>query len=249
MNSQALRREIVKYCQRTWDRGWVANHDGNLSVRLDRNRILTTPTAFSKKEVREEDILTVEIWTGKVVSGRHKAFSELSLHVECYKTRDDVNAVLHAHPPVATAFAVAGIEVETRITPEAVVSLGDRVPLAPVAIPGTLESAQQVRYLCNVYDAMMLGNHGVLTCGTDLEQAYLRCELVEHLARVQRNAMLMGSLRLIPGEWVPELLNKRKKAGLGPEARKSPPVKSPRTLSQLPMDQLLPALVQQLKKD
>jgi L-fuculose-phosphate aldolase len=249
MDSQALRRDIVKYCQRIWERGWVANHDGNLTVRLDKNRILATPTAFSKKEIREDDILVVELWTGKVANGRHKAFSELPLHLEYYKVREDVNAVLHAHPPVASAFSVAGIEVETRITPEAVVSLGDRIPLAPVAMPGTLESAQQVRYLGNLYDVILLGNHGVVSCGTDLEQAYLRCELTEHLARMQRNAMLMGSVRFIPADWVPELLNKRKKAGLGPEARKAPPVKSPRALSQLPMNELLPALVQQLKKD
>ncbi|MBM4354804.1 MAG: class II aldolase/adducin family protein [Deltaproteobacteria bacterium] len=246
MEQPAARRELVKYSLRIWERGWVANHDGNLSLRLGRDRILTTPTAFSKQEVTEEDLLVVEISSGKVLSGRHRPFSELGLHLEYFQTRKDVQAVVHAHPPTASGFSVAGIEVEPRITAEAVVSLGDRIPLAPLAPPGGLEARTQIRYLGRLFDALLLSNHGVITCGDSLEQAYLRMELVEHLARMQQQAMLLGNLRLIPDAWVQDLLGKRKKAGLGPEARgqKAPPRKD---ISKLPVEDVIAALVEQLK--
>jgi L-fuculose-phosphate aldolase len=245
--ANALRRDLVKYSRRIWERGWVANHDGNLSVRVDKNRILATPTAFSKEEVREDDLLLIEIWTGKVVAGRHRPFSELPLHLEFYQVRDDVQAVIHAHPPVASGFAIAGLEVEPRITPEAVVSLGDRIPLAPTVKPGSLAAKQQVRSLGALYDAFLLGNHGTLACGIDLEMAYLRTELVEHLAKMQQQAMILGNLRLIQDEWVRELMAKRKQAGLGPEARnaKVPPQKD---LASLPVEEIISTMVEQLKK-
>lgn len=247
MQLQAMRREMVKYSRRVWERGWVGNHDGNITARLDKNRVLATPTAFSKVEIKEEDLLVMDLWSGKVLSGAHKPFSELGMHLEWYKARNDVQAVLHAHPPVSTGFSCAGIEVEPRITAEAVVSLGDRIPLAPPVVPGSLESRQQVRFLGNVYDVIMLGNHGLISCGADLEQAYLRMELAEHLARIQQGAIQAGGLRLIPDVWVEDLLAKRKKAGLGPEARNAP-VPPPKDLSRLPMDELVATLVERLTK-
>lgn len=245
MQMQALRREMVKYSHRIWERGWVGNHDGNITARLDKNRILATPTAFSKAEIKEDDLLVIELWTGKIQSGKHKAFSELGMHLEWYKVRDDVTAVFHAHPPVTSGFSCAGVEVEPKITAEAVVSLGDRIPLAPAVFPGSLESRQQVRFLGNVYDVIMLANHGLVSCGADLEQAYLRMELTEHLAKIQQNARGAGGLRLIPEVWVADLLAKRKKAGLGPEARNTP-VPAPRDLARLPMDELVSTLVEKL---
>lgn len=244
--ANALRRDIVKYSRRIWERGWVANHDGNLSVRIDKSRILATPTAFSKEEIREDDLLVIEIWTGKVVSGKHRPFSELPLHLEYYQVRDDVQAVIHAHPPTASGFSIAGLEVDPRITPEAVVSLGDRIPLAPTVRPGSLAARQQIRSLGNLYDAIMLGNHGTLACGIDLEMAYLRTELVEHLARMQQQAMLLGNLRMIQDDLVAELMKKRKAAGLGPEARNAP-APPRRELSELPVEEIISTMVEKLK--
>jgi len=238
---------MVKYSRRIWEVRWVANHDGNLTARLDKNRVLATPTAFCKDEIREDDLLVIDMWSGKVVSGRHKPFSELALHLEYYKVREDVRAVIHAHPPVTSGFSVAGIEVEPRITPEAVVSLGDRIPLAPSVSPGTLEAKQQVRSLGKLYDVVMLGNHGVLGAGDDLEQAYLRIELAEHVAKIQQQAMLLGRLRLIPEPWVAELLAKRKKAGLGPEARGEKTL-PPAELASLPVERIIAAMVEKLKE-
>jgi len=246
MEQPAARRELVKYSHRIWERGWVANHDGNLSLRIAKDRILTTPTAFSKQEVTEEDLLVVEIASGKVLSGRHRPFSELGLHLEFFQAREDIQAVIHAHPPVASGFTVAGIEVEPRITAEAVVSLGDRIPLAPLAPPGGLEARTQSRYLGRLFDAILLSNHGAITCGDSLEQAYLRMELVEHLARMQQQAMLLGNLRLLSDPLVQELLGKRKKAGLGPDVRglKAPPRKD---ITHLPVEDVITALVKELK--
>jgi len=246
MDLHSLRNQIVKYSHRIWDLGWAANHDGNITARLDKNRVVITPTAFSKKEIREEDLLQVETWTGKVTSGRHRPFSELALHLEYYRIRDDVNPVVHAHPPCVCGFAIAGVEVEPRISPEAVVSLGDRIPLAPPVFPGSLESKQQIRSLGKLYDVIMLGNHGIIACGKDLEQAFLRIELVENLAKMQQQAMILGNLRLINEQWVTELMAKRKKAGLGPEARgeKSPP---PQEISQMPVTEIISAMVEQLQ--
>lgn len=246
MDQPALRRIIVKYSKRMGEAGWGANHLGNLTARLDRNRVLLTPTAYCKQDITEEDLVVVDMSTGKQVSGRNRPFSELALHLEYYKVRDDVQAVIHAHPPATCAFATAGIEIEPRLSAEALITLGDRIPLAPAALPGRLESQQQVRTLARLFDVILLGNHGVIACGEDLEQAYLRIELTEHLATVQHQAMLLGSVRTIPDAWVADLLKKRKAAGLGPEARgdKAPP---PKHISELPVEEIIKGMVEQIK--
>lgn len=246
MELHALKRLVVQFSRRLWEQGYVANHDGNISVRLDRGRLLATPTAMSKVDITENDLLVVDLATGKVLTGTRKVFSEISLHQEFYRVRPDVNAVVHAHPPVSFAMGCVGLEVDPRITPEAVVSLGDRVPLAPVVLPGSVESKQQVRSLGELYDVIALGNHGLLACGADLEQAYLRLELVEHLAKVHQAAQTFGGLRLIPGRFVGDLLDRRKKAGLGPEARGLPRAELEK-LSSLPVEQVLSALAERLK--
>ncbi len=247
MELHSLKRTMVKYCRRLWEQGYVANHDGNISCRIDKSRLLLTPTAMSKADITEEDLLVVELASGKVLSGRRKVFSELSLHQEWYHCRPDLNAVVHAHPPAAFAMGSCGIEVDPRITAEAVVSIGDRVPLAPPALPGTPEAKGQIRSLGNMFDVISLGNHGLIAGGNDVEQAYLRLELVEHLAKVHLAAHNLGGARLIPARFVADLLDKRKKAGLGPEARGVPRAEVDQ-LSELPMEKLLPALAQRLAK-
>ena len=213
-----LRREMVRWLHKVDHKGWVANHDGNLTMRLEGGRFLATPTAYSKAEVREEDLLVLDP-TGKVLQGRHKTFGELDLHLRAYELRSDANVVLHAHPPIATAFTVAGIEVDPRIIAEAVVSLGDRIPLADYGLPGTCAARDALNPLLPLYDVVLLRNHGVLAIGADLEQAFLRMELCEHLARIQKNAMELGSVQTLSSDDVSRLLAKRTKAGLGPEAR------------------------------
>jgi L-fuculose-phosphate aldolase len=246
MNQPMLKRQVVEYCQLLWQKGWVGNHDGNITVRLDGGKILATPTAFSKRVIKEDDLLVVELSSGKVLQGRHNVFSELYLHTEFYQARPDVQAVIHAHPTTLCSFAAAGLEVEPRITPEAVVSLGTRIPLAPPVQPKSLAAKHQLRSLAPLFDVILLGAHGPVAAGTDLEQAFLRLELAEHLANIQQKAIWLGGCRFIPEAWLEDLLKARKKAGLGPEARGA---KTPQgvSLTNSPIDELIKAMVSSVK--
>jgi L-fuculose-phosphate aldolase len=212
-----LRRSFVHWLTKVDAKGWVANHDGNLSQRLPGGRLLATPTSFSKGEIREEDLLVLDL-EGRVRQGRHKVFSEIALHLRCFAARPDVNVVLHAHPPTSTGFAVAGVEVDPCILAESIVSLGDRIPLVPYGIPGSRASEDALADHIARADAVLLENHGVITVGNCIEQAFLRMELVEHLARIQSAALQVGTARRIPAADIQRLMDKRIRAGLGPPA-------------------------------
>jgi L-fuculose-phosphate aldolase len=212
------RRELTHWCRKVWERGWVANHDGNLSCRLPGRRYLATPTSFSKGEISESDLLILDRH-GKKLQGRWRPFSEISLHLAAYAARPDAQAVVHAHPPTATGFSVAGIPVETTILAEAVISLGPRVPTIPFALPGSESQLENLTACLPYYDAFILGRHGVITIGKDIEQAYLRMELVEHLARIQQVALQVGRPQHLTDHEVETLVRKRTRGGLGPEAR------------------------------
>ncbi len=212
---ETLRRDIAAVCARIAARGWVANHDGNASGRW-AGQFVASPTAVHKADVRPEMCVVLDA-AGGVVGGERKVFSEIALHLAAYRARPDAAFVLHAHPPTATGWAVSGESFfDVPFLAEAVVSLGDSVPLVPYVAPGgsTVElEAALVRA-----DAVLLGNHGVLTIGKDAEQAFLRMELVEHLARIALVARQLGGPRPLPADDVARLLQARAKAGLGPQA-------------------------------
>lgn len=212
-----LRAELVDYCHRLHARGWVANHDGNLSVRLRPGQILCTPTATSKAEVRDEGLLIVDD-AGTRLSGKGKPFSELSLHLAVLRARPDAMAVVHAHPPYAMALGAAGQGLDQPFVPEAVVSLGATVPLVPLTAPGSAQVAA-LSPLVPLYDVVLIAGNGVLAWGDSIEQAYLRLELCEHLCRIYLLALPAGGVRPLPESMVGPLLAARTKAGLGPEAR------------------------------
>jgi L-fuculose-phosphate aldolase len=216
-----LRSELVAVSHALHRRGWVANHDGNVTARIGADRYLATPTSVSKGAVTENMLIVVD-GSGQRVSGEFRPFSELVLHLGAYRARADVLAVVHAHPPTATAFAVTGRGLDRPILPEAVVSLGARIPLAAYAPPGSKAYSERPGELIRLYDAILLENHGALTVGTDLEQALLRMELVEHLARIEWRARHLGGVSYLPEEDVERLLDKRAKAGLGPRVRGLP---------------------------
>lgn len=214
--SEAATRALVSLCQDIHGRGWVANHDGNASARLADGRFLASPTAVSKRDVRSETLVAVDA-EGQVVAGSRKVFSEISLHLAAYRVRPDAAWVLHAHPPYATAWAVSGESFwDAPFLAEGVVSLGERVPVVPYALPGSSTGA--LESALSTCDAVLLANHGVLVIGTDAEQAFLRMELVEHLARIAVLARALGGPRPLPGEDIAKLLAARKKAGLGPNS-------------------------------
>jgi len=250
MSESTLRTQLVEGSRRMHSRGWVANHDGNLSVRLPDGRFLATPTAFSKAEVTADSLVIVDA-AGAVVSGRNRVFSEMGLHLAVFKARPDVRAVVHAHPPHATALGACGRSLEPFL-PEAVVSLGPLVPLVPLSAPGPAAVAALSPFIA-AYDAVLVAGNGVFAWGDSVEQASLRLELVEHLSRIALLALPIGGVKPLPATMLPALLEARRKAGLGPEARgiqpapalapaAAPPSVSPDQLADLIRQELSAAL-------
>lgn len=219
IDEERARLELVEVCHRLYAKGWVANHDGNASVRVGPDRIVTTPTAVSKGDVRPEHLIVVDL-AGKKVEGTRKAFSELALHLKVYRERPDAHAVLHAHPPTACGFAVAGIPIESVCMPEAVVSLGSHIPLTGVVLPFGDEGAAVLDGQLDDADAVLLAQHGVLTLADELWTAFYRLELVEHLAKIQLVARQLGGASRLSDAHVQTLLERRTKAGLGAAARR-----------------------------
>jgi len=206
------RREIVEIGRRLWERGYVAANDGNISARLG-SRILVTPTGYSKGFLKPDDIVVVSD-SGKKLSGRVDPTSELPMHLAVYRARADVQAVVHAHPPKATGFAVAGVPLAQCVLPEVILTLGD-VPLAGYATPSTEEVARSIREFIPRFNAILLSNHGALTLGRDLSQAYFRMETVEHFAEITLAARALGGPSPLSSDDVRKLLNVRDKLGLG----------------------------------
>jgi L-fuculose-phosphate aldolase len=217
MTDGKLRAQLVDYSRRLHARGWVANHEGNLSVRLGQDRFLCTPTAYSKAEVSADSLVIVDN-RGAVITGRNRPFSEMALHLCVYRERPDVHAVVHAHAPHATALSAAGLALDRPFSAEAVVSLGPTVPVVPLSAPGEAAVAA-LRPFVAAYDVVMVAGNGVFSWGSDIEQAYLRLELCEQLARIYLLALPAGGVKPLPPALLPSLFEARRKAGLGPEAR------------------------------
>jgi L-fuculose-phosphate aldolase len=215
-----LAQEIVRVSHAIHARSWVANHDGNVSVRLDGGLFMVTPTAISKADARE-GALAVTDAAGKVVEGDVRPPSEFALHLGCYAERSDVTAIVHAHPPYATAMACAGKSITTFLA-EAVVSIGPEVPLARFALPFGAEGAAPLAELIADHDALLLQSHGLITVGPSLELALLRMELVEHLAKIETLAQVHGGVEALPPEVLEGLIKKRRGAGLGQAAERTP---------------------------
>jgi L-fuculose-phosphate aldolase len=212
MSEPALRRALVDYSVAMHVAGWVANHDGNLSARLGEGRYLATPTAMSKRDVRLDDLIIVD-GVGRRLAGARRPFSEMGLHLAVYAARPDVQAVVHAHPPQSTAYGVAGQSIPHPFLPEAVVSLGAEIPLVPLTAPGA-PAVEALRPVLRRCDAVLLGGNGVLAWGPTLELAFLRLELVEHLARIAVAAIPLGGVRALPAGLLADLIAKRRGAGL-----------------------------------
>ena len=211
-SGQPLRRELAEVARHLHAAGWVANHDGNVTAR-DGTRTFATPTATSKRLIQERDLIEVDA-KGQVV-GAGKIFGEIGLHLVVYERRPDVGCVVHAHPPNATAIAASRKNpIERPFIAEALVSLGPRIPKLSYAQPGDA-AKQAVAPWCELVDAVLLGNHGVLTWGADPEQALLRMELVEHLAKIAIAAEALGGVEPLPEAAIAPLLAARAKANIG----------------------------------
>jgi L-fuculose-phosphate aldolase len=198
-----LRLDLVQYGRMLHAQGFVAATDGNLSVRMDRDRVLVTPTACSKGMMQSDDMVIVNL-DGKKLSGACNPSSEIAMHLTIYKMRPDVGAVVHAHPCTATAFASAGIALDQPLCSEIVITLG-AVPLAPYATTGSRELSESLKPFIPRHDAILMANHGVVTYGEDLRQAYMRMESVEHYAKIVLAARQLGCAQTLPSRELEKL--------------------------------------------
>ncbi len=203
-----LRAEICEIGRRVWERGMASANSGNISARLNEAEVLITPTLVSKGFMRPEQILALSL-DGQVLRGEGYPTSETPMHLSIYREKPSIGAVVHSHPPRATGFAVAGIPLDLHLVPEAVLFLGE-VPLVPFRFPGSSELAESILPYLEECDAVLLENHGALTWGTDLTQAYHRMETVEFCAEITFTAGLLGGARELPQEARENLLNARK---------------------------------------
>ena len=204
MRSEArLRRAIVRTGRVLVERGLVVATDGNISARLDGGLFLATPSGRSKGSLGPSDLVVVAA-DGRKVRGRRRPSSELGMHLAVYARRPDAEAVIHAHPPVATGFACAGLALEEPLISEVVMGLG-KVPLAPYATTGTPAMAEALSGLIGSHDAALLANHGVVVLGSDLEQAFWKLETVEQFARVTLVTRLLGRRVLLPRDEIGRL--------------------------------------------
>jgi L-fuculose-phosphate aldolase len=205
------RREICTAGRWIHGRGFVASTDGNISIRLDSHRILTSPTGIGKGLMSSDDLVITDL-QGRKLAGRREPSTELAMHLLIYFRRPDVNAVCHAHPPIATAHAAAGLPLNKALLSEIVLSLGC-IPVARYGTPGTPELSDALEPLVQNYDAILLANHGVVTCGADLLTAFFRMETVEHFAQVSLATELLGKQVLLSGRDVEKLLAARVRYG------------------------------------
>ena len=182
--------DLVDICHRVYDKGYVSATDGNISARLENGNILATPTAINKGMVRPDDLVIVDP-EGNLVSGLKRPSTELHMHLYIYRERPDVQAVVHAHPPHATGFATARIALTECLFPEVIVGLG-AIPLASYATPSTTEVVESIAPFVQNADAILLANHGVVTYGVDLLDAFFKMEKVEHAAHITLVARLLG---------------------------------------------------------
>jgi L-fuculose-phosphate aldolase len=211
-SEQELRQQLVEVGRLVHEKGWVAANDGNLSVRLDGGRILVTPTMVSKGKMRPEDLIICDL-LGNKIEGRGERTTEIGMHTVIYEMRPDIHAVVHAHPPVSTGFAVCGRPLNQAIVPEIIVQLGC-VPVAEYGRPGTSALSDGLKPLIPRYDALLLANHGAVTYGDDLHKAYYRMETLEHLARIALVAEILGGAKLLPRREVHALFDSRSRYGV-----------------------------------
>jgi L-fuculose-phosphate aldolase len=219
-SEREYREDLVRVCRLIYEKGWVAMNDGNVSIRLDEDRILCTPTAVSKGMVTAEDLILCDM-AGTKMSGVRESTSEIAMHTTVYNLRPDVNSVVHAHPPVATGFATAGRALDKALLPEVVIQLG-AVPLARYGLPGTSALSDGMLPFIPQYDALLLENHGCTAWGKDVWQAYFRMEMVEHFARITFVAEMMGGAQPLPRAEVTKLFEARARYNVSSKAQMAP---------------------------
>lgn len=207
-----IKNLICEVGRRIYAKGLVAANDGNISVRVGENEFLVTPSGVSKGYMTPEMLVKVNE-KGEVLEGTARPSSEFKLHLKVYNERDDVNAVVHAHPPIATAFTISGLDINSRILSEAIIQLG-YIPTAKYGTPSTSELPESITPYLQSYDAILLANHGALTMGHDLLTALYKMETVEFSAQINLYAKILGNERELSCEQVQCLLDVRRNMNL-----------------------------------
>ncbi len=207
-----IREQICEVGKRIWLKGWVAANDGNISMRLGDEFVIATPTGVSKGFMSPDMLIKVDL-DGNVRSGYLKPSTEIKIHLEAYKRRDDIRAFVHAHPPISTGYAVANIPLDFKTLPEIIISLG-RIPLAKYGTPSTTELSDSISELVLCHDAILLANHGAITLGKDVTDAYYKMESVEHFAIISLTAHQIGGMKTISEPDVKKLEEVREKFGI-----------------------------------
>ncbi|MGD0589596.1 MAG: class II aldolase/adducin family protein [Bacteroidota bacterium] len=213
----SMKNNIIEAGKRAYARGYIASNDGNISMRIDAKSILITPTGISKGFMKVSDLVLVDM-SGRVIGGKKKPSSELFMHLQIYKERKDVHSVCHLHPPYATGFSVAGIPLDQDVLSEAVIALG-KVPLVEYGTPGSEELYCKLLFHLRDSDGFLLANHGALTVGKDIFDAYNRMETLEHVAQIVFIAKQLGNLNILSAEQVQKLTALREKFGIKTNAR------------------------------
>lgn len=205
MNDIEVIEQIIATGNKMYDKGFVVSNDGNISMKSDDGNIWVTPTMVSKGGMTPNMMIKMTI-DGELITGNRKPSTEVAMHLCLYKENPTINAVVHAHPVTATSFAVAGIALDKPIYPEALVNLG-KVPVAKYAQPGTLEVPESIKPYCNTHKGLLLANHGALTWGNNLTEAWFRMEALENYAKIMLNTYyIIGKANELTDNQVNKLL-------------------------------------------
>ncbi len=222
---EEIKDQMCDVCHKMWQLGWVAANDGNVSVKLEDGTFLATPTGISKSFITPEKIVHIDKDANIIeANGDYSPSSEIKMHLRCYKEREDVGAVLHAHPPVATGYAVANVPLDEYSMIETVIAIGS-IPVTPYGTPSTYEVPDAIAPYLGEHDVVLLQNHGALSVGADLLTAYYRMETLELFAKISLNAHLLGGAKEISRPNIDKLISMRanyKVTGRHPGYKKYP---------------------------
>ncbi len=208
MKMNEIKDQICDVCNKMWQLGWVAANDGNVSVKLSDGTFLATPTGISKSFITPEKLVHIDKDFNMLEESEYRPSSEIKMHMRCYEEREDVNAVIHAHPPVATGYAVANKALDQYSMIETVIAIGS-IPVTPYGTPSTYEVPDHIAPYLGEHDVMLLQNHGALAVGADLLTAYYRMETLELYAKISLTAHLLGGAQEISRENIDRLISMR----------------------------------------
>jgi len=219
-NEREIRQQIIEIGRRIYDRGFIAATDGNLSARLDDGTIVTTPTMVCKGRMTPDMLVLVDIEGRKLRREERNPSSEFAMHREIYRLRPDIHAIVHAHPPFGTGFAVANVALDKPLLSEVILTLGC-IPLTDYGTPSTEEISNSLTPYIPHHDALLLANHGAVAYGPDMEMAYGRMETLEHFAKINLIARIVGSPKELPREAIEKLIDVRERSGYMPPERRN----------------------------